>query len=413
MSKTIHIDRPMLIFLMAVMVCFNAVIFLVLWNRAINGKNDFPIYYSNAQMVREGKVSGLYDFAAENLFARRVTDVARPPNNHLPYELLLFVPLTGLQFRTAYLLWLVITLAMLAGIAAAMREFADFTLALLMILAFYPIWNCLTMGHDSILMLSLFVVSFSLWRRGREGIAGFVLALCLFRPQIALPFVLIAALARKWKFVRGFIPGAALVVGLSAWVVGLHGMSDYMRILVSQGTQKSASALADHWQIIPGLMATWRGFLSLVLPKSVPGIWRDALLLGGTFFGLGWAAKKMREAKSSAAFEVAFAIATSTVLLVSFHSYLQDFSLMILPLLIWRSVLVTRIVPRNTACLIAGLCFLLFLTPLYLVLLAARSVGWLFLVELSAVWLASRWAKDWKTETASATSLAPECGVTT
>jgi hypothetical protein len=383
-------DRRVLMFLMAVMLCLNAAIFLALWGRTIKGKNDFPIYYSNAQMVREGKASGLYDFAAENRFTSRVTDVARPPNNHLPYELLLFVPLAGLQFRTAYVLWLLMTLAMLAGVAIAMREFAKFTLALLMIFAFYPVWNCLTMGHDSILMLALFVVSFSLWRRGKDDLAGFVLALCLFRPQIALPFVFIAALGGKWKFVRGFVPGAALVAALSIWVVGLHGMADYTRILLAQGTQKSASGLSDHWQIVPGLMATWRGFLSLSLPRWVPAGARDALLLGGTFFGLAWAAKKLRQANSSMTFDAAFAIAVAVVLLVSFHSYLNDFSLMILPLLIFGRSIASGLAPKKNAFAIGALGLLLFCTPIYLALYAEGSLGWLFAVESIALWLISR-----------------------
>ena len=35
--------------------------------------------------------------------------------------------------------------------------------------------------------------------------------------------------------------------------------------------------------------------------------------------------------------------------------------------------------------------FLFFLTPLYLLLLSTDSVGWFFVVELCALWLASHW----------------------
>jgi hypothetical protein len=70
---------------------------------------------------------------------------------------------------------------------------------------------------------------------GKEDAAGILLTLGLFRPQLVLPFVLVAFLGGKWKFVRGFIPGAVLVIALSTWVVGLHGMADYARILVAQG----------------------------------------------------------------------------------------------------------------------------------------------------------------------------------
>ena len=396
MPGFIQIDRRVLIGFMAGMLCLNAAVLSVLWKQIMAGKNDFPIFYSNAQMVREGKASGLYDFAAENSFTRRVTDVPRPPNNHLPYELLLFVPFTYLNFRVAYILWAILSLAMLAGVAAVIKDLhADrwsFSLTLLTILAFFPPWYCLLMGQDSILLLLLFTVAFWLWKRRKDEMAGFVLALGLFRPQLALPFVFIAFLAGKWKVVRGFIPGAALVIALSAWTVGVHGMADYARILLSQGTQKSATVLADQWEVNLGLMATWRGFLWLLLPTWVPSGVRTLLLLSGTFLGLGWAATKMRRAKSSAAFEMAFAIAVATVLLVSFHSYLNDFSLIILPLLACRSVLATPgLVLKNNGYLIVTLGFLFFLTPLYLGLLSTNTVGWFFLVEVAALWFASRW----------------------
>jgi hypothetical protein len=405
---------------MAVMLCLNAA---VLWNdqqEIAAGRSDFPIFYSNAQMVREGRSSGLYDFDAENAFTRRVTNVARPPNNHLPYELLFFVPFTHLQFRAACVMWTILGLAMLAGVAFTTRGFRvgrwSFVLTFLTILAFYPEWYCLLLGQDSILLLSLFTLSFWLWRRGKGDWAGFVLALGLFRPQLVLPFVVIAFLAGQRKLVRGFIPGAALVLALSTWVVGLHGMADYARVLLAQGSQQSAGVLEKRWEVNPGLMTTWRGFLWVCLPKWVPSGPRTFFLLAGTFLGLGWAAKHMRMAKGkgAAAFDLAFAIALATTLLVSFHSFLNDFSLMILPLLICGPMLATStLVPRKTAYLLVTLGFLFFSTPLYLALGAIGHMGWFFLLESLAVWLASRSANNWRTETLDATRTAQECSVTT
>lgn len=415
MPIPIHIDKRILIFIMAAMLCLNSVVLLAVRKKIMEGKNDFPIFYSNAQMVREGKASALYDFDAENTFTRRVTDVARPPYNHMPYELLFFIPFTYLQFRAAYIVWTILSVAMLVGVALTVRNlFPDrwtFSLALLTILAFYPEWCCLMQGQDSILLLCLFVVSFWLWRRGKDDIAGFVLALGLFRPQLVLPFVFIAFLAGKWKFVRGFIPGAAIVLALSTWVVGLHGMGDYARLLISQGSQQSARVLDKQWEIKPGVMTTWRGFLWVLLPAWVPAGVRTFLLLAGTFAGLGWAAKQMRRAKGLAASDLAVAIAVATTLLVSFHSFLHDFSLMILPLLICGSMLAgSAVVPKKTAYLIVTLGFSFFLTPLYIAL--APNAGWLFLSESLAIWLVSRWAGDWRTGTVEAPRPAVELGVT-
>jgi hypothetical protein len=250
-------------------------------------------------------------------------------------------------------------------------------------------------GHDSILLLLLFTFSFCSWKRGYDDLAGFVLALGLFRPQLVLPFVLVAFLGGKWKFVRGFIPGAVLVATLSTWVVGFHGMAEYARILVSQGTEKSAKVLDTQWRVRPGRMATWRGFLWVSLPSWVPGSARTFLLLSGTFAGLFWAAKKLRSAKDPASFDLSFAMSVAIVALVSFHSYLYDFSLLIIPLLIFGAWLAPpRRVSRKSGYAIVTLGFLFFLTPLYLQLNLTDTLGWFMPVELAALWLVNWLVSD-------------------
>jgi hypothetical protein len=394
---SMKLDRRVLWSFMAIMLAMNAITLFLPWKQIMAGRNDFAVFYSDAAMVREGRGSSLSDFEAESAFVRRVSDVTRPPNYHLPYEMLLFVPLTHLPFDKAYILWTIAGFGMLAGIAFLLRNLRGggpgFSRAMLTVVGFFPVWFCLLQGQDSILLLFLFVLSFWLWRQGNDEMAGFILALGLFRPQLVLPFVFIALLAGKWKLVRGFVPGAALALALSAWVVGLHGMADYGRVLFAQGTQQSAVMLERKWAVNPGLMATWRGFLWVCLPTWIPTVLRTFLLFSGTFLGLGWAARKMWKAKSPAAFDVAFAIAVGTTLLVSFHSLPHDFSLMILPVLIGEPMLAaSALVPKKGGYLLVVLGFLLFLTPLYIALGAIGNMAPFFLVGSAALLCVSQWA---------------------
>jgi Glycosyltransferase family 87 len=397
MLNRVYINRRVLYGFMILMFAMNAVVMLIPWKEIMAGKNDFAVLYSSAAMVHEGQASRLYDFDVANSFLYRVSDVTRPPSNHLPYEFLIFVPFTYLRFGAAYVLWTLLSVGMLAGIAVLMPDFqpgeSNFWLAYLTILAFFPAWQCLLQGQDSILLALLFALSFCSWRRGQDDMAGFVLALGLFRPQLVLPFVLVAFLGGKWRFVRGFIPGAVLVVALSTWVVGFHGMADYARFLASQGTESSAGILNKQWEIWPSVMPTLRGFLWVCLPSGTPGMIRNFLLLCGTLGGLLWAGKRMRSARDGAAFDLAFAIALATVLLVSFHSYLHDFSLMIIPLLIAGGVVASSVhVPEKNAYAIVTLGFLFFLTPVYLALLWVERVGLFVLPTVALLWLMSRWA---------------------
>jgi Glycosyltransferase family 87 len=400
MRKRVQLDRRVVCSFMFLMLAMNAAVLFTSWKDIRAGKNDFPVFYSNAQMVREGQAAHLYDFAAENRFVNRVSDVARAPNNHLPYELLIFVPFTYLRFGAAHLLWTLVSLGMLVGVALLMRsagtDGSSFRDTLLVTLAFFPAWYCLLQGQDSILLVFLFALSFWLLKGERQDGAGFALAMGLFRPQLVLPFVLVALLAGKWKFVRGFIPGAGFVLLTSVWMVGIHGIADYSRILLSQGTQGSASALAQQWQVHLGLMPTLRGLLWIILPPSVPANIRNFLLLAGTLAGLLWAAKGLRDVKDGVAFDLAFATAVGTVALVSFHSLPHDFSLMILPLLIVGGVFPFADVraERGNPYTWVTVGFLLFFTPLYFVLIFADKVGLLVLPSVVFLWLIGSWARS-------------------
>ncbi len=399
MRSPVQLDHRVFYSFMFLMLAMNAALFCTSWKDIKAGNNDFPVFYSNAQMVREGQVAHLYDFAAENTFVHRVSDLARAPNNHLPYELLIFIPFTYLSFGAAHVLWTLLSVGLLAGVALLMRSGPpaglSFRVTLLASLAFFPVWYCLLQGQDSILQLFLFALSFYLWKRGREDAAGFALAMSLFRPQLVLPFVLVAFLAGKWKCIRGFVPGALLVLLVSASVVGVHGMADYSRILISQGTQGSTSALAHRWQVHLGLMPTLRGLLWIALPGWVPGNVRNFLLVFGTLAGLLWATKGLRGVKNGAGFDMAFATSVAAVALVSFHSLPHDFSLMILPLLLAGGSFASlddraKCGSPYTAVTVG---FLLFFAPVYFVLIFAEKVGLLVLPTVVLLWLINRWEK--------------------
>ncbi|MGB8442273.1 MAG: glycosyltransferase family 87 protein [Candidatus Acidiferrales bacterium] len=392
MLNGVRIDHRVLRGFLILMCAMNAAVFLISWGEIMAGKNDFPVFYSNAQMVHEGHASKLYDFDAENSLVRRVSDVMRPPNNHLPYELLIFIPFIYMRFGAAFALWTLVGLGMLLGIVLLMRdcwrERWSFWLAFVSVLAFFPVWQCLLQGQDSILLTLLFALSFWLWRRGQDGRAGFALALGLFRLQLVLPLVVVAFFGGRLKFIRGFIPGAVLVVALSTRVVGFHGMVEYVRTLVLQGTEGSAGVLGNHWQVWPGLMPTARGLLWVCVPSSAPGIVRNVPLISATIGALAWAAKRMRNAGAAAGFDLAFAVAVGVVSLVSFHSYLHDFSLLILPLLIAGGAVASSAqVTQKKAYAIVTIGFLFFFSPLYLVLIFTDRIGLFVLPTVGLLWL--------------------------
>src|ERR1035437_7916018 len=132
------------------------------------GYQDFTIFYTSARLFRGGEASGLYNRATQ--YRRQLTFTHVPirqgplPFNHPPFEALLFVPFTMLDYWPAYLLWTALNLILLA--------------------------------------------------------AG------LFRPHVAVPLVVLVAI-RRWRVLAGFLPVALVLGAVSVAIMGWRGPVDY------------------------------------------------------------------------------------------------------------------------------------------------------------------------------------------
>ena len=113
---------------------------------------DFTEFYVAGQMVREGMGSQLYDLGLQ---AQKQSLVAPIHAFYLrpPFEAILFIPLTFLDYRTAYAVWVLVSVGLLAvacflivritGVAQAVSQYTrgmvvDFGLLLVIFLTFGP-----------------------------------------------------------------------------------------------------------------------------------------------------------------------------------------------------------------------------------------------------------------------------------
>src|SRR5262249_55868826 len=155
-------------------------------------------------LIASGLGRNLYDIDLQAEFISRVAAVhafyERPP-----FESLIFIPFTFFSYGTAYTLWTLLSLSILAGVtwviewqtkaSLAVKQYtgirADFGLLLVLFLTFGPATTCLLIGQDSMLVLLVYTLVFVLLRSNAPFIAGCVLALGLFKFQFIVPFVLI------------------------------------------------------------------------------------------------------------------------------------------------------------------------------------------------------------------------------
>ncbi len=361
------------------------------------GTQDFSIFYTGSEIVRSGLSSHLYDLSVQAHYQTAAYRSQPLPFDHPAYELLIFLPLTAFSFNGAFWSWTAINfvMALLAALLLSAhlpnfpRPAGLWTFAAAMV-SFPLIW-ALCQGQDSILLLLLFVLVYLNLKAGKDTIAGFVLALGLFKFTLVVPFVIPFLLRRRWRFLAGFLAGAALAVGISVWMAGINGSRQYIQLL----SLLSAHPSVGYINLF--LMPNVRGFLLTLLAGH--GVHRQAfeifsaavsvLLLVVPF--LTFCGREQSER-----FELWFGLNLSVALLVSPHLYRHDLTLLLLPTFLAANALLKSGMRMNFTLAAAIIWTILFagawpIWPAYVEVLKAVSPSLFFLPLCGfAFWLAIR-----------------------
>jgi hypothetical protein len=374
---------------------FSAMIFLhgyVLWQARQfipEGLPDFSIFYTAGHIVRDGYGARLYDDALQESAQRSFSPLALEsrrtilPYNHPPFEAVLFVPLAGFSYLTAYTIWLVANFAFLFSALLLLRNQLDalgkapLYLWVLGSLAFFPIFMSLIRGQDSVLLLLLYCVAFVGSRRKAEGWAGCWLGFGLYKYHLVLPFVF-PLLLRK-RFMAGFAVVAATVGAISLWVTGLQGLLEYPRYV-----WRSDHDLRYVWNTTQGNTANLHGLVWTLIPES-HSLWRSGLVGFASIIvlmAMVWAWHRASAANSECG-KALFALGLVGTVLLSFHIYVHDLSLLFLPVLLVLDILLSKPpVPSGLKTALYVCMAILFLSPLYIVLTLRYGQLWLMAIVL-------------------------------
>jgi Glycosyltransferase family 87 len=297
---------------------------------------DFSEFYAAAQMVREGQGKSLYDLTVQAQFQSKLAAVhayyLRPS-----FEILLFLPFTYVNYRTAYTLWTLINLALLVVVVSliesrtkvslAVSQYAkiraDAGLVLVIFLTFAPTTTCLLIGQDSILILLVYTIVFVMLRLGAEFRAGCALACGLFKFHLIIPFVIILLLRRRWPALKGFAAVGSLLILITIAISGVGVLREYPRVLLFDSAHRQIMGFN------PEFTPNVRGLLYL-LEKGRQLYLFSWLTVIFSVLALLWAAKNWRDDR----FEWSFSASLLATLLASYHLYNYDLTLLLLPIAI-------------------------------------------------------------------------------
>jgi hypothetical protein len=315
---------PLILVVQAAMWC------LFLPQVGLRGVADFRQLYAGGYMVRTGHARELCDYDAQKRFEDALVPVHIDfmlPISHLPFEALLFVPLSLFSYRTAYWFFLAMNGTLLAVCLWLLKPNMQVLsnrwrwFPALLFAAFYPISRAMVEGQDSIIMLTL--LAGALWSldHDKDLTAGLLIGMGLFKFQIVIPIALLFLMWRCWRVFGGFAISSLTAALISLGLVGLHGAREYADTLLGMSVRLSSRADMLRYGTIPMAMLNLRGLASALLGGTLSQSGIQFVILACSMVVLAVAARR----RSS----LQLAILASS--LVSYHLLCHDASILIIP----------------------------------------------------------------------------------
>src|SRR5579863_2428606 len=220
-------------------------------------------------------------------------------------------------------------LVFLRGNFAALGK-APFYLWMLAAFAFFPLFFALLQGQDSVFVLFCYAMAFVAYRYGAEWREGAWAGLGLCKFHLVLPFVFPLLLLGRKKFLAGFLLVAVILALLGLAAVGWRSSSGYPAyVLGGEENHTHASVVAI------GPAANVRGIVESLCPPTEPRVRVGVILLLYLMLlaSLTYAVRKSF-LMSAVHPELVFALSLVSAVLLSFHTYTYDLSLLFVAVLV-------------------------------------------------------------------------------
>lgn len=352
-------------------------------------RTDFSLTYVAAHMVHAAMGGHLYDIGLQvQLRDSMFRDASPIYFEHPPFEALAFAPLASIPFRTAYLIWGLLNVAVVLTMMGWLRRYLPWPSEDLgyvsLWLLFAPIVVAIYQGQSSVIMLAAFAAAFILLKNSHPLVAGAALGIGLLKFQFAVPMAIVFVLRKQWKFMGGFAISAA-VLGIFSWIaVGWSGLIDYARLLTRVGSNPHNISLGSAVD-----MPTLLGLAYALGGKHLGSAGLNAVVALLSIALLTWVARKWQ---GSSDFNLMFAAAVAASLLSGSHMFTQDFSPLIVGLLAAGPVLGKLTSPARVPLAFTLILFWIF--PVYFLFVKWHCLYLMAIALLAFIWACVRGAQE-------------------
>ncbi len=295
---------------------------------------DFSAYVVGGRMALNGEPAMLYDLLYQSQVQRSLYGGVELEAQNIylapPFVAYLHVPFAVLPYMVSVVVWALLTVALLVLSLRLLWPLVPhlhrYGLPIVLVIAFgnMPAFELLAVGQNSAVSLIIFVLGLRLLLARRDFLAGSVLALGLFKPQLFILVPMLLLLQRRWRALGAWSVVAATLTIVSIVLVGFDGVHAYIDLLTSD-VYREQLAEGAAWKML-SLAALVR---HLGLESFVPLVSGMALLALVALFG-----RHALKQGDDRHFTLLYAVSVLMIFIVSPHLFLYDGILFLLPALI-------------------------------------------------------------------------------
>jgi hypothetical protein len=235
---------------------------------------DFATLYSAADLVARGMGGLLYQ--PDSLFAVQDATIGRPSGEALaylnpPFFAVLLAPLAWLPFDTAFQVWTLFNLSIVAVNALLVWQISRplesrLRWALLIgFLTLMPVTFALRLGQFSSILALSWTLSYMALTAQKYRSAGVALAPLLIKPELLIPISAYLLWKRHFEVFQTLLPLTAVAVVVSLAVIGIEGIVEYPRFIISNAGDHESGTRVD-------FMFGWNGLIGGFLGHENPSL---------------------------------------------------------------------------------------------------------------------------------------------
>lgn len=315
--------------------------YALIWTRlsaADIGRSDFTAFYVGATLLRQGHAASLYDESLQTPLHARLIEPDHEGNLPFvdpPMAAALVLPVTLLDLDSAYRVWALVEVTVLAGAVliagraasrSAPQRPSRLTRTALFGVALGGIGTLFAMTQAQwtpVLALGL-AVAYECWQRNRGspgrrdaavGAAALLLGAAVGKPQLALGLIAFLLGWRRRGLLLGSVTAVTGAAAISLLLAGPGGIAGFVHIVIG-----SAARWDPHLMI--GATGFAAGFAGRGVPAAIVAVLITLVACAGAFV-LG---RRVRREPSTLPAGLAGAAALS--LLAAPHAYLADVALL-------------------------------------------------------------------------------------